>query len=357
MLLMHKDIPVCSIKIMDNSILAVTAIYNAEHLPVGVYKDRTDLCAASLRNWQAGRTIPYNRKNIDEVTKSLGCSIPEASVLCNFLSLTDCYWIKDESSDLFWKDINFHDNGFSNQYAMNILEQSNGQIDNFHIPDIHTDGVLPKLWISLYNRPHLVKFGQIESANEVTASRIADLLRINHVKYTPFFEGGKYGCVCPCFIEDSNKEIVNGLQVKKDHAPSGMQLYNAFCGMGFEKETNDMIRFIHLIHNTDCHDKNFGYERDAESLSPVRFLPLFDSGTSFGLNPTKDMRPFSERRMEQFKLSLPQPVLPEKSIVTAILRETYEEFHISGEALAVALSDIDQTYKETEREFYSVLER
>jgi len=359
MLLLHKDIPVADICIIGNSLVSVKKIYNREHLPVGVYSEFPSVMDSLLSSWQKMRSIPYNRENISDLVSIIGCSIGEATLLCHFLSLTDCYWVKDEQSDLTWKDVNFHEKHFTNKVADKFLFNKNGHCSgaDIRIPDYTTDGVLPKIWVNLHDVPHLVKFGGVKAANEVVASKIAKLVGVSHVEYLPFDTGYEVACISPCFVKDANTDFVNLLQIAKEHKIFKLNLYEKLCRDGFEKPVNNMIQFIHLIHNTDCHEKNSGFLRNANTLETLSFAPLFDSGTCLGVDTPIDMKPFVDRREEQRKLTPCDMIFPEKRIIEQIVKETYDTFRLDDSFVKTALADLNNTYEEVERELYSIPER
>ena len=76
------------------------------------------------------------------------------------VSLTDCYWFRpDGMESLTWKDVNYHDNGFSEDLAAVMIHGADGPVVDFRLPDLTTDGALQKGWVLLDGMPVLVKFG------------------------------------------------------------------------------------------------------------------------------------------------------------------------------------------------------
>lgn len=111
-----------------------------------------------------------------------------------------------------------------------------------------------------------------------------------------------------------------------------------------------MLVFDHLIHNTDRHEKNFGFIRDAETLKIERFAPLFDNGSSFAWNCdslltySPETKPFCETREEQLALVQHIPDIPDPAFVRGILLEVYEQFGIPEIRYQIATEDLKRSY-------------
>lgn len=358
MLLMHKDVIVADIKISAGNIL-VREIYKKEHMPIGTFHENSTILDAQIRSWQSHRTIPYNREDISNIAKRLDCSFQEAAILGQMVSLTDCFWIRPENSTVTWNDINFYNNPFSGTFAhLYFSDSGKGKISDFHIPDFTTDGVVPKVWIISNGIPYLLKFGGVRSANEIVATKVAEMMNIPHVSYSFVNCGEKKGCICPCFVNDSNTDCVSGLQLRHEYSLSKKSLYNYLTKLGFKQDVDRMIALDELLHNTDRHENNFSIMYNADNLKPIRFSPLFDSGSclNWDNSTTLDMRPFSSEREEQFRLADPIPFPPQKDVVD-IIKEAYCMFNISKEQLQIALNDLKNTYDEREKDLEILSER
>lgn len=345
MFLMHKDIPVADVTVIDGTIIDVNKILNVEHYPVGAMSKYPQLAGKFLDNWQKTRAIPHDRQNATRIIEKTGCSLDEAAFKNMAVSLTDCYWFKNDGR-LSWSDVNYHENGFSEDYAYDMIFGINGNID-FRTPDFTTDGVLKKYWLSLDGIPTLVKFGDLGeeangknllSANEVVAARIAKIMEIPHVDYFPI-QLGKSGEIvsgCPCFISDSNLEFVNGLQLEKEgRLKSGADLWGHMCSMGMRDFLEHMIVFDYIIGNTDRHTKNFGVIRDPDTLEIKFAAPLFDSGSSFGWNGEYNIskivtKPFRDNANDQLALVSNFPNnIPDFKEISRIIEDVYLGFSIS----------------------------
>ena len=116
--LMHKNISVALLKIdeLGNARLIRIIPENVKHFPIG----------ASLNNskfveWWKNRYIPDNRDGIKKALQNTNYQSTGIALVDNLaLSLTDCYWIKEQGSDLKWENVSL----FSNDFTDTIGESS-----------------------------------------------------------------------------------------------------------------------------------------------------------------------------------------------------------------------------------------
>lgn len=357
MFLMHKDVPVADVKMMDGKIIGVLDVFCMDRMPAGTISVHKQLLPALLSNWQSMRAIPEERMELGRIERALGCTVSEALIKSMAVSLTDCYWYKENNSPLTWADVNYHDNGFTTDLANIIYCTDSTPVIQFKSPDYTTDGILPKAWCSMDGVPVLIKRGNLGretgkknllSANEVVAYRIAKKMEINHVPYFPVsIEGtGEVVCGCPCFIKNADIEFVNALQIAKDNQAYTKELYQHFAKAGMQQDINKMLLLDHIIHNTDRHEKNFGILRNADTMETIGMAPLFDSGSCLRWNDEMVFtKPFAQKREEQIGLlqSLPCDV-PDPGQVKEIIQDAYESFCIPEKVFDIACSDVDTSY-------------
>ncbi len=365
MLLMHENIPVADVDIYLGHISNVNKIITPEHLPVGT-NHPGPMLAQYLDTWLRDRAIPYNRKSLDIYNKYFGCTAMEAAQYFGSFSLTDHYWFKEKDSSEKWEDLCFQNNGFSTNFADFFLEYITGNIPNidriYRIPDINTDGVLPKIWLPIDGEMHLYKFGECDSAkginllsaNEVACSKIARLMNLNAVEYNAAYLPGTKAPMCECknFIP-KDMEFVTLAQIARADAGKQIDLYGKVCKMGYKKEVEDMLRLFFLVHNKDGHTKNCGFLRNAKTLEIESFAPLFDHGCSLnydGLGSLdQSVKPFRASRLEQIALVENIGQIPNFDDVTDIIKETYSFFGVPDTHLDLAIQDLIETYKEWEK--------
>ena len=360
MLLMHENTPVADVVMQLGHIIRVTKIYNEILLPPGTRKANRGNLSIFMENWQKERAIPFNRQCLDQYTSYFETSILEAAQIFGSLSLTDHYWFKEETDDEKWEDICFQKNGFSNQLADYILlEKKAGK--PMPVPDVNTDGVLQKIWIHTSDGPVLYKYGDfgndcncnLLSANEVVGSRVGNLMEVPVVQYkiARLPDEDIPVCACESFVPDSS-EFITAAQLQKDYMGEPFDLYTQMSKMGFKENLDQMILFDFLLHNKDRHLKNFGFERDAESLEITRFSPLFDQGSCLafdGILNDASTKPFKASRSEQIAMLDKIPDIPLQSEIEAIIEDVYAEFSVPERQLRIAKEDLKTTYRELQR--------
>lgn len=371
MQLMHRNHVIAEVK-RDYLGLNITEIYDKRRMPRGMDLRNDLLIQSSFKNWYQGRAIPNMRPGLDKIEMALGNCISSALIKSMALSLTDCYWIRpDDIKTLTWEDVNFHDNGFSDELVNVVIYNDDIRITNLRSPDFTTDGLQKKVWMNNENIPYLVKFGDfgdnahgknLLSANEVVAYRIGKAMDCNIVPYEPahIVETDEVVCMCPCFIQSSESEFVTALQEQRANGWTDMDYYHAFSKMGYQKELDQMIVLDHIIHNTDRHSKNFGLIRDAETMEMIGIAPIFDSGSSFQWNRSKytfdtsETQPFKRTREDQLAIVNTHIDIPEESFVKDVLKEEYERFDIKESVLCTALEDVRKSYQMLERVYLAV---
>ena len=364
MLLMHKDIPTAKLE-YNGSIIANVTILDEKHYPIGA-SQRPRLAASDLQRWFAKRAIPAERQGLAAIEAAIGCAVSSAAVRAMQVSLTDCYWVKEEGSPLSWGDVNYHENGFSEQLFDVVINKTECDIRDLRLPDLTTDGVLPKTWIHSGNTPILVKrgnMGMIEpgknllSANEIVVSRIANMLGFDTVPYNSVRVAatGERLCACPCFIDSPDIEYISALDIQREHLLFERDLFDWFCDAGMEEPLKDMLYLDHLVRNTDRHERNFGVICRADDARILKMAPLFDSGTCLDWNGDGgkyrfDAKPFSDDRYKQLALLSEQDIRKRHKIplsrIQRCIRQVYKDFGLSEAQTRRAIDSIQKSYKE-----------
>ena len=152
-ILMNKNIKVLSGEIdSNNNFTKIIEIYNIDYAPLSVYNanfDKSSSVLKSLQNWFRDRGIPSWRKDLEKLLNKLGVKAREELLLKSYgLSLSDCYFIKEENDNLLWEDINFFDNDFDYLGFLEATYSDNvtGKI-SLKSPYNTIDGMLSKAWV------------------------------------------------------------------------------------------------------------------------------------------------------------------------------------------------------------------
>ena len=324
--LMHKNVIVALLELDEETgfIRKVKALYRREHLPCGVTVIGSLPDKASLNAWWLGRAIPTSRPGVERTLEVLDLQTTKMLLLrCFGLSLSDQYWMKPENSGLEWGQINFFENGFSEDIGDVLLGKTDKSADlDFSSPDNTSDGCLKKRWKILDGKRVLLKSGsnpfRQQPFNEVIASAVARRLRIPHVEYKLLWDDGVPFCVCEDFI-DTKTELISAWRimqsVKRENGVSVYRHYINCCERFGVKDigpaVDKMIVLDYIIANEDRHQNNFGLIRDPDSLTWLGAAPIFDSGTSLGYDKLAgqilsgrdiECKPFKKRHEDQIKL-------------------------------------------------------
>ena len=303
--LMHKNVEVLDIRLDDYSgvIVDTGPIADVRHMPPGTMVKGQFIDRDALKGWWMGRTIPSSRSGVRNLLEFL--DIPRASAVTTKsfgLSLSDQYWIRPKGLKLSWEDINYFDNGFSDDIGDILFgkDVECGEID-FSSPDITSEGNLKKRWRMIDGKRCLFKGGSgdrcQEVFNEIIASEIAEALGIDHVRYWISWDGSNPYSVCEDFI-DRDTEYVPAYHVLREDGRKGSesvyQRYVRICGdLGVDVVPflDRMIVLDHIIANGDRHLNNFGLVRDADTLEWLGPAPVYDCGSSLGFDlPTSELR-------------------------------------------------------------------
>ena len=293
--LMHKNIEVVNLDINDETgyIKKITGISNTDHLPIGVSIKHDIVDRAALNEWWSDRTIPSSRANFKETLNSLCVRTPSALAMHSYgLSLSDHYWIRPESSDTKWEDVNFFDNDFSGDIGDILFDStlSNKSID-FFSPDSTSDGNLPKRWKIINGKRCLIKAGSLpayqQPYNEVIASMLCDRLGIPHVPYSVIRQNDSACSLCEDFVTPDT-ELIPAWRIfntqKRDNNTSIYNHYVNCCNkLGIPNIIPSLDRMIvldYIIANEDRHFNNFGVIRNPNTLEWIGAAPIYDSGTS-----------------------------------------------------------------------------
>ena len=324
--LCHKDIYVLNFETKDDEIIGTSQILNEKHIPIGF---------DNIKSWWKSRSIPNNRQGFKEFCVRLGKIKAEELALKSFgLSLSDCYWVKPERSELRWKDVNFFQNEFSEDIG-NALFGSPLALSSLVSPDNTSDGWLKKRWIIKNGERILIKGGSGESQqepfNEVLATEISKRLLLDCVEYSVIEKEWDYYSLCKDFASEniefvpasriySLKNYTLGLWEKYTHFKATCKL----VGIDIEKNVEEnveknlcgMVLLDYIMANTDRHFGNFGFLRKADTLEWISLSPIFDTGSSMFYNyatsqlsdksviDSKNIlaRPFGYKQADQIKL-------------------------------------------------------
>lgn len=299
-MIMRKNDPITYAEFTEDGIMTAFSnkITNMELAPI---QDRYQI--TWLKEWWKERSVPIGQKNIQQILRSKGCTVPSEYLIRNLgLSLTDYYWIKPLGSDLTWEDVNLFDNPF----ADNLLEPDeakNSKEDGMpHFsPNGSLQGQIEKTWSIRDGERYLIKGNRTnlssESINEIIACEMHKrqgysnyapyrLVKIRHKEYD-------YGCMSRIFTSQK-KELLPGFAVfTKEKKPNHVSNFDHFLNMAkslggnvdqIRAELEYQILTDFIMSGYDRHLNNIALIRDADNLKILGTAPIYDSGGSLFAN-------------------------------------------------------------------------
>ena len=299
-ILKHKDLDVAMMKmdVRTGMIEYVLSVYLPEELPAGCAPDGT-----GLGEWWKLRAIPDSRKGIRQVLSRLSEATSQSLMLSSYgLSLTDHYWIQPVGQELYWKDLNFYENDFTDELGDILTDSERSRSGSNGIsklsPSASVNGDMMKKWIICGGRRYLLKvnpsYHSQQAVNEVIAGKLHERLGWkNYVSYevgTIHISGRKYPCSLSTMFTSVETEFVSAYQIVAAYkVPNDVSLYEALIRQAVslgadEKEVRAFLEYMILtdfiLTNTDRHLNNFGFIYDPRQHRLSGMAPLFDTGNS-----------------------------------------------------------------------------
>lgn len=244
MLLMCKDKPVYIIEteeVLNDGLLPGCMIENAagaafRNWMKKRYSSGTNTLARQLRGVTFGQG---NRIQIDKTTRAL--------------SLSDCYWLRDESDDITFENVSPYYTGFWN-----------GEVDykGGAIPTLYVPGYVSKAWI---NRCYLYKTG---CEIEIECSAVCLELGIARAEVTRYKDGI---LVKNITSPDYMLEQADMSGRFDDENYTDDDIIREFGADGYKMILTDAV-----FGNGDRHLGNFGYMRDTGTGIYTGMAPLYD---------------------------------------------------------------------------------
>ena len=299
-ILKHKDLDVAMMKmdVRTGMIEYILSVYLPEELPAGCAPDGT-----GLGEWWKLRAIPDSRKGIRQVLSRLSEETSQSLMLSSYgLSLTDHYWIQPVGQELYWKDLNFYENDFTDELGDILTDSERSRSGSDGIsklsPSVSVNGDMKKKWIIRGGRRYLLKvnpsYYSQQAVNEVIAGKLHERLGWkNYVSYevgTIHISGRKYPCSLSPMFTSVETEFVSAYQIVAAYkVPNDVSLYEALIRQAVslgadEKEVRAFLEYMILtdfiLTNTDRHLNNFGFIYDPRQHRLSGMAPLFDTGNS-----------------------------------------------------------------------------
>lgn len=248
----------------------------------------------AILSFLSSRVLSLSRENAKKIYNLFGYeqlqdekSKAKIAIACRAVSLQDNYWVKLESDNTKWEDINLRTNSLSKTVAMVSLHGSSLTLQgNARTPELNGQGAYAKAWIRENNELYLLKKGKNNSSDienesriEVEVSNILDKCNVHHVKYESSFSQDTYVCKCKCMTTD-NLSILPGLD------------FISYCNVNNINPEKEMLKIDsdniykmwivdYLISNGDRHGMNWGFYYNADTMEILSCHPLYDHNNAF----------------------------------------------------------------------------
>lgn len=297
--LKHKDLDVAMVQIdlLTGSIDYVLEVYMPEELPIGC--DRT---GEGIIEWWKSRAIPDTRRGIRQVLRQLNEETNLSLMLSAYgLSLTDHYWMQPVDQELYWKDLNFYENDFSDELG-NLLTDSeridlDDNISKFS-PSSSVNGEMKKKWVIRDGKRYLMKVNLSNYGQQAVNEKIACCLyeRLGWANYVSYIvekivvDGEEYPCSLNPLFTSNETEFVSGYQlIKRYKIPNDISNYEAMIRLAVQygmkeedvrKQLEYTILTDFLLSNVDRHFSNFGFLYSAKDHRFIKMAPIYDNGNA-----------------------------------------------------------------------------
>lgn len=331
--LFNKNTPIMDITfdVKRQEIGDIIKIHNPEFAPLGIAVEDKDNFRDNLSDWWESRAVSDTRKHVHWMLSMLQETKQRFLIQSMGLSLSDQYWVKEQGSDVSWKDVNFFTNDFSPVVGEMFFSSASpsGEIGDYTSPDWTLNGTLEKCWRIQDGGRVLCKKGNVVIPQQPYNEKIASLIlkKIGNKNFVPYEVGGTLEhpySVCPNFVTE-NTEYIPATSLKMFfHKSIDTDMYTHFmkcCDAlkitdKMQKYLDYAIPFDYMIGNVDRNMGNFGLIRNVETLKIEKVAPLFDHGNSLWydslLPEAQEARafPFRFKQEEQLPLVCDKSVFP-----------------------------------------------
>jgi hypothetical protein len=282
---------------------AVIAVLEPSLLPIDMRKG--EVTTARLGDWIERRVIPVNRHHMEAVLSAINLQ-NHFDVLCysHGMSLNDTFWIREESENLDFGEINLYDNPFDEALGWIAFTGLPNDISrHLSTPEITTEGMLPKYWHRISTDDIVLCKGGtegyynagLEPFAEVAAHLIAKRIGVDTIPYRLETREGKPVSVSKLFTTKERGLLTAGryLSYKEPdvrHISMQVALEHMQKDFGDLAPFYDMCFFDCIIENGDRHLNNWGFSVNNTTQEIVGFAPLWDNGAALDYERDEDMR-------------------------------------------------------------------
>lgn len=277
-------------------------IYRQDLLPFAIRGQGVNLF--SVYNWLTQRVLSLSRSNAKKILDSLCLNQNNRMGIClscRGLSLTDCYWLKAENTDVTWEKVNLYNNSLSEAVARVALTGEFVSIQgHVNTPELTNAGSYAKCWRRGKDGIYLYKTGSLQGNNkeylvDILCSDLLDRTDVKHVVYAKGQSGLRPVSRCKNMTDESISIC-------------DMGYYSGYCqrnGIDLQsyllstKDYYDMLIVDYLINNTDRHSGNWGIYFNADTGREIGLHPLFDHNLALDLKGDPNSKVILGKSLEE----------------------------------------------------------
>ena len=296
--LMHKDIPVFSAEYNpdETAFVRILKIHAFDHVPYSA-REENGIDLKRLNRWFVWRGITGYRVGLNRLLDLLDTDSPKKLLNEYYaLSVSDHYWLKEESDPVTYGKISFFTHAYDEDgfgKAMFSLGSCHVEESALKTPNNTLAGYQKKAWFRRGEDLYLYKGGtfpvQLEPVHEKLASEIAKRLGIEAVEYTTSVYENQIVSVCKNMLDDSHDLLPSDQVLSLKEPQKDRFEYYAYLDILKEKgienpgrAMDDLIVLDFIMMNTDRHYQNLGVIINCETMEWERMAPVFDTGTGLG---------------------------------------------------------------------------
>ena len=294
-ILMHKNIPVLSgeYDAEKASFLSIAEVISFEHVPYSAREDNT-VNLKKLNHWYRWRGIPDYRLGLDRLLNRLDIEDPRELLSKHYaLSVSDHYWLKEESNTKTYEDISYFTHRFDQDgfgKAMFALGRAEPEESALRTPNNTLAGYQKKAWFHKNADLYLYKGGtfpcQLEPLHEKLASEIGKRLGMDVIPYTTTIYENQIVSVCKNMLDEHHDlitadEVLSFKKAGKEEFEyySYVKILEEKGITNAQKALDDMLVLDFIMMNTDRHNQNLGVIINADTMQWEKVAPIFDTGT------------------------------------------------------------------------------
>lgn len=289
--LMHKDLEVlrfdlddCYIQVLNNDFLPYQLKDCIQTTSTNdMKKAMSDIFL--LHDYFIGRTLNFSRENAKAIlnsgsfSQSLSPSEKMKIVFaCKGLTMTDCFWLKQQGETCQWKDVDLRMNRLSDvSYEIAILGKNISATAEELRPDLSTVGMYPKYWkrepdgIYMWKTDKTSNF--INTISELQVSDILDTTTVPHVKYMERKKDDKVFAISKCIATD-DVSYIPAQQIIDWCNHTDQNLNDVISD--FKTNFANMCICDYVLANGDRHNENWGVLVSNETNEILTFAPIMD---------------------------------------------------------------------------------